>query len=119
VNDRDCLLDYPTYLNKTAQSNFTNICVNWNQYYSKCANVGVNPEYDTISFDNILIAWVAIFQVWKQCYDDYDDVGDHNDDVEDDDDDCNIDTVCGYDDGGTVVVMMMVLVLTVAMMMML
>lgn len=38
-------------------------CVNWNQYYSDCRPVGNNPFQGAISFDNIGLAWVAIFQV--------------------------------------------------------
>jgi len=39
------------------------VCVNWNQYYINCTPNGPNPFYDTTSFDNIGIAWIAIFQV--------------------------------------------------------
>jgi len=38
-------------------------CVNWNQFYSSCRAVGHNPFQGAISFDNIGLAWVAIFQV--------------------------------------------------------
>ena len=38
-------------------------CVNWNQYYSDCRPVGNNPFQGAVSFDNIGLAWVAIFQV--------------------------------------------------------
>lgn len=38
-------------------------CVNWNQYYTNCSAVGPNPFQGTISFDNIGMAWVAIFLV--------------------------------------------------------
>ncbi|XP_067636401.1 voltage-dependent T-type calcium channel subunit alpha-1G isoform X1 [Eurosta solidaginis] len=38
-------------------------CVNWNQYYTECREVGNNPFQGTISFDNIGMAWVAIFLV--------------------------------------------------------
>jgi len=38
-------------------------CVNWNQYYTSCRPVGNNPFLGAISFDNIGLAWVAIFQV--------------------------------------------------------
>ncbi|XP_073835164.1 ca[2+]-channel protein alpha[[1]] subunit T isoform X6 [Musca autumnalis] len=38
-------------------------CVNWNQYYSQCKQMGLNPFQGTISFDNIGMAWVAIFLV--------------------------------------------------------
>ncbi|XP_071106235.1 voltage-dependent T-type calcium channel subunit alpha-1G-like isoform X3 [Haliotis cracherodii] len=38
-------------------------CVNWNQYYSTCQPGDRNPFRGAISFDNIGLAWVAIFQV--------------------------------------------------------
>ncbi|KAF5282496.1 hypothetical protein FQR65_LT14266 [Abscondita terminalis] len=38
-------------------------CVNWNQYYEVCLEWGDNPFQGTISFDNIGLAWVAIFLV--------------------------------------------------------
>lgn len=38
-------------------------CVNWNQYYTICMPKGENPFQGTISFDNIGMAWVAIFLV--------------------------------------------------------
>lgn len=38
-------------------------CVNWNQYYTNCTPQGSNPFQGTISFDNIGLAWVAIFLV--------------------------------------------------------
>ena len=42
----------------------TNVsCVNWNQYYTECKSQGNNPFQGTISFDNIGLAWVAIFLV--------------------------------------------------------
>ncbi|XP_063708918.1 voltage-dependent T-type calcium channel subunit alpha-1G [Culicoides brevitarsis] len=38
-------------------------CVNWNNYYTNCTQLGGNPFRGTISFDNIGLAWVAIFLV--------------------------------------------------------
>ncbi|ELU02190.1 hypothetical protein CAPTEDRAFT_89566 [Capitella teleta] len=38
-------------------------CVNWNVYYSTCKPGDRNPFQGAISFDNIGLAWVAIFQV--------------------------------------------------------
>jgi hypothetical protein len=38
-------------------------CVNWNQYYTECKSQGNNPFQGAISFDNIGLAWVAIFLV--------------------------------------------------------
>ena len=40
-------------------------CVNWNQYYTSCRADAKNPFQGAISFDNIGLAWVAIFQVRK------------------------------------------------------
>ncbi|XP_043464929.1 voltage-dependent T-type calcium channel subunit alpha-1H isoform X1 [Leptopilina heterotoma] len=40
-----------------------NNCVNWNYYYTECKGQGNNPFQGTISFDNIGLAWVAIFLV--------------------------------------------------------
>ncbi len=42
----------------------TNVsCVDWNRYYTNCAASDHNPFQGAISFDNIGLAWVAIFQV--------------------------------------------------------
>lgn len=38
-------------------------CINWNLYYTDCRIGGNNPFQGTISFDNIGLAWVAIFLV--------------------------------------------------------
>ena len=38
-------------------------CVDWNLYYTKCRRSGPNPFHGAISFDNIGLACVAIFQV--------------------------------------------------------
>ena len=43
-------------------------CVNWNKYYGTCQPDGPNPFYDTTSFDNIGIAWIATFQVNNVLY---------------------------------------------------
>jgi len=63
----------PYYLdNKECHGSFENSsvvnisqCVNWNKYYITCRADGINPFYDTTSFDNIGIAWIAIFQVFQ------------------------------------------------------
>ncbi|XP_014476134.1 PREDICTED: voltage-dependent T-type calcium channel subunit alpha-1G isoform X2 [Dinoponera quadriceps] len=47
--------------NVTFVNNYT--CVNWNYYYTECKGQGNNPFQGTISFDNIGLAWVAIFLV--------------------------------------------------------
>ncbi|KAL4240739.1 Voltage-dependent T-type calcium channel subunit alpha-1G [Mactra antiquata] len=44
-------------------TNTNNYCVNWNQYYTVCEAGDKNPFQGAISFDNIGLAWVAIFQV--------------------------------------------------------
>ena len=38
-------------------------CINWNLYYTDCKPGEVNPFSGAISFDNIGLAWVAIFLV--------------------------------------------------------
>jgi len=38
-------------------------CVDWNVYYTDCRPSDHNPFHGAISFDNIGLAWVAIFQV--------------------------------------------------------
>lgn len=38
-------------------------CVNWNLYYTNCRAGDRNPFQGAISFDNIGLAWVAIFLV--------------------------------------------------------
>ena len=38
-------------------------CINWNQYFNSCKPKGFNPYHGAISFDNIGLAWVAIFLV--------------------------------------------------------
>lgn len=50
--------------NATAATPLVNgSCVNWNHYYTECKSQGENPFQGTISFDNIGLAWVAIFVV--------------------------------------------------------
>ncbi|CAF0857877.1 unnamed protein product, partial [Rotaria sordida] len=40
-----------------------NACINWNQYYQFCNVSDKNPYSGAISFDNIGLAWVVIFQI--------------------------------------------------------
>ncbi|CAF3603222.1 unnamed protein product [Adineta steineri] len=40
-----------------------NGCINWNQYYKFCNVSDKNPYSGSISFDNIGLAWVVIFQI--------------------------------------------------------
>ena len=42
-------------------------CINWNLYYSECTPGEFNPFSGAISFDNIGLAWVAIFLV-RPCF---------------------------------------------------
>ncbi|KAJ8957404.1 hypothetical protein NQ318_004884, partial [Aromia moschata] len=44
-------------------ANNDSYCVNWHRYYSTCSDKNQNPFQDTISFDNIGLAWIAIFLV--------------------------------------------------------
>ncbi|XP_023310380.1 voltage-dependent T-type calcium channel subunit alpha-1H [Anoplophora glabripennis] len=44
-------------------ANNDSFCINWNAYYSSCSDKNQNPFQDTISFDNIGLAWIAIFLV--------------------------------------------------------
>ena len=72
---RKCETDkFPAYVfegikcNSSAKNNGSNeptnsSCVNWNQYYTNCAPLANNPYMSSVSFDNIGLAWVAIFQV--------------------------------------------------------
>lgn len=48
---------------------FVDHCINWNQYYQTCRASDQNPFANSISFDNIGLAWIVIFQVCVQMYD--------------------------------------------------
>ena len=61
-HDMTCELDIHS-LNPSLINNEVNGCINWNQYYRLCATSDQNPFSDSISFDNIAYAWLAIFQV--------------------------------------------------------
>ncbi|KAJ8251548.1 hypothetical protein GJAV_G00222530 [Gymnothorax javanicus] len=39
------------------------LCINWNQYYTRCFTGHSNPHKGAINFDNIGFAWIVIFQV--------------------------------------------------------
>ena len=62
-----------TICNETAKprsiNNNKTHCINWNQYYTNCLSKGDNPFQGTISFDNIGLAWVAIFLVSNKIFD--------------------------------------------------
>ena len=67
--------DIPEYLNEDNQicnqsiaifkgsDHGNDSCVNWNSYFTKCQQSESNPFRGSISFDNIGLAWIAIFQV--------------------------------------------------------
>ena len=40
-------------------------CVDWNMFYTSCSTGPHNPFHGAVSFDNIGLAWVAIFLVCK------------------------------------------------------
>jgi len=60
-----CELDFDTYTAQVASNpnKSINACINWNQYYKFCNVSDKNPFSGSISFDNIGLAWVVIFQV--------------------------------------------------------
>nr|XP_006811385.1 PREDICTED: voltage-dependent T-type calcium channel subunit alpha-1H-like [Saccoglossus kowalevskii] len=72
-----CTSDLPNYrigstiCNESAEAglNYTDpgynvsSCINWNKYYTTCDYSAYNPFMGAINFDNILYAWVAIFQI--------------------------------------------------------
>ncbi|KAM9745827.1 voltage-dependent T-type calcium channel subunit alpha-1I isoform 3-T3 [Menidia menidia] len=39
------------------------LCINWHQYYTRCHTGNSNPHKGAINFDNIVYAWIVIFQV--------------------------------------------------------
>lgn len=55
-----CTLGLNSLLNGTSTD-----CINWNQYYQTCATSDENPYSGAINFDNIISAWLAIFQVCR------------------------------------------------------
>ncbi len=60
-----CELDFHTYSEQILEDPKKSIngCINWNQYYKVCNVSDKNPFFGSISFDNIGLAWVVIFQV--------------------------------------------------------
>ncbi|CAF0833175.1 unnamed protein product [Rotaria sordida] len=57
-----CELDFHS-LSTLLTNKTINGCINWNQYYNLCAISNQNPFSGSISFDNIILAWLAIFQI--------------------------------------------------------
>ena len=60
-NGRDCTAHLEDNITGTE-------CIDWNHYYTDCQPGESNPFDGAISFDNIGLAWVAIFLVSKTLY---------------------------------------------------
>ncbi|KAL4647803.1 voltage-dependent T-type calcium channel subunit alpha-1I-like [Arapaima gigas] len=71
---RECCLDKDDALRQQAlglgpepvingSNSAAGLCVNWNQYYTRCHTGHSNPHKGAINFDNIGYAWIVIFQV--------------------------------------------------------
>ncbi len=71
---RECCLDKEDVLHRQAlglsaeplvngSASAMGLCVNWNQYYTRCHTGYSNPHKGAINFDNIGYAWIVIFQV--------------------------------------------------------
>ncbi|KAI7803450.1 putative voltage-dependent T-type calcium channel subunit alpha-1I [Triplophysa rosa] len=71
---RECCLDKEDALHRQAlglsaeplvngSASAMGLCINWNQYYTRCHTGHTNPHKDAINFDNIGYAWIVIFQV--------------------------------------------------------
>jgi voltage-dependent calcium channel T type alpha-1G len=58
-----CELDFHS-MSSSLTNKSINGCINWNQYYQLCSISDTNPFSGSISFDNIGLAWLAIFQVY-------------------------------------------------------
>uniref|UniRef100_A0A8C2XU44 Calcium voltage-gated channel subunit alpha1 I n=1 Tax=Cyclopterus lumpus TaxID=8103 RepID=A0A8C2XU44_CYCLU len=59
---RTCCLDQDDALYRRSTAG-AGLCVNWNQYYTRCHTGYSNPHKGAINFDNIAYAWIVIFQV--------------------------------------------------------
>jgi len=46
-------------------SSLSSSCIDWNSYYNECRPDANNTFRGSISFDNIGLAWIAIFQVMR------------------------------------------------------
>uniref|UniRef100_A0AAQ6A2H9 Voltage-dependent T-type calcium channel subunit alpha n=1 Tax=Amphiprion ocellaris TaxID=80972 RepID=A0AAQ6A2H9_AMPOC len=57
---RTCCLDKEDAL---GAGEAVGLCINWNQYYTRCHTGSSNPHKGAINFDNIVYAWIVIFQV--------------------------------------------------------
>ncbi|KPP71983.1 voltage-dependent T-type calcium channel subunit alpha-1I-like [Scleropages formosus] len=71
---RECCLDKDDALRQHAlglepepvvngSNSAVGLCINWNQYYTRCHTGHSNPHKGAINFDNIGYAWIVIFQV--------------------------------------------------------
>nr|XP_043906331.1 voltage-dependent T-type calcium channel subunit alpha-1I isoform X1 [Solea senegalensis]XP_043906332.1 voltage-dependent T-type calcium channel subunit alpha-1I isoform X1 [Solea senegalensis] len=70
---RTCCLDKEDALHRQALgltleplangSGAMGLCINWHQYYTRCHTGNSNPHKGAINFDNIVYAWIVIFQV--------------------------------------------------------
>ncbi|TRY87831.1 hypothetical protein DNTS_015730 [Danionella cerebrum] len=71
---RECCLDKEDALHRQAlglsveplvngSASAMGLCINWNQYYTRCHTGHTNPHKGAINFDNIGYAWIVIFQV--------------------------------------------------------
>lgn len=49
--------------NGSGAGDATGLCINWHQYYTRCHTGSTNPHKGAINFDNIVYAWIVIFQV--------------------------------------------------------
>uniref|UniRef100_F6SKF5 Ion transport domain-containing protein n=1 Tax=Ciona intestinalis TaxID=7719 RepID=F6SKF5_CIOIN len=59
VNNVTCSLNISSFIPGQGATN----CIDWNQYFNTCKAGDQNPYLGSINFDNIMYAWVAIFQV--------------------------------------------------------
>ncbi|XP_051905314.1 voltage-dependent T-type calcium channel subunit alpha-1I isoform X2 [Hippocampus zosterae] len=50
-------------VNGSGAGDATGLCINWHQYYTRCHTGSTNPHKGAINFDNIVYAWIVIFQV--------------------------------------------------------
>uniref|UniRef100_A0A673AM94 Ion transport domain-containing protein n=1 Tax=Sphaeramia orbicularis TaxID=375764 RepID=A0A673AM94_9TELE len=61
---RTCCLDKEDPMsNGSGAGDAMGLCINWNQYYTRCHTGNTNPHKGAINFDNIVYAWIVIFQV--------------------------------------------------------
>ncbi|XP_074604858.1 ca[2+]-channel protein alpha[[1]] subunit T [Brevipalpus obovatus] len=60
MGDRECTGEASPFNDNQPNETW---CVNWNRYYTKCAHGDENPFQGAMSFDNVGMAWTAIFLV--------------------------------------------------------